>query len=167
MSKEYNIQGIILQPFYSNCMFRGKVTREGSSLKGTLVDPWGKSTIEGKIEGEEKMKFVKKYENRPDLIFYSFKKESSESLIWIGAFQGAATGIGGAQCELYTERPTTNWNARMIMDKIDPQIAEVWSKDLVQTMVDEGYLEAYQDSKTKETYLKPQKGKRRPKPDNN
>jgi hypothetical protein len=145
MTTHTNIEGIIMQPFYENCLFTGHLTcQNDGSFNGELYDTWGDSKIEG-MQNEEEMSFRKEYNRRGDLIFYSFKKEGD---IWIGSFKGSITGVGEAQCEIYDEKPRADWNARVLTERFSIETAEANAQYLTKKMIEQGFLRVFTDPKT-------------------
>lgn len=72
-----------------------------SALAGVMVDDFGDSVLTQVVILPDSFSFTKKYERRPDLIHYAFRKEGS---LWVGGYTGSATGRGGAKC-IITEVP--------------------------------------------------------------
>lgn len=164
MSVTNKVKGLILQPMYQNTLFEGTMElMDDGKLRGELYDRWGESEISGKLQ-KDKMNFAKKYSHRPDMIFYSLKKQGS---LWLGAYQGDTTGIGGAQLELYLEQPLVDWEQRAETETLDEEIAEAFSKDLVRSMGDKGLIEMFKDKETGEEMIRLVNERPRPKPDSN
>ena len=70
-------------------------TTEWSGLMG---DPYGDSELnEVSLVEKSSLRFVKKYDNRQDLILYSFAFDEPSGM-WVGGYSGIATGKGFAKC---------------------------------------------------------------------
>ena len=167
MEELQKIQGLIIQPFYENCLFEGEIVcQENGSFDGRLSDTWGESRIVGMInESAGEMDFRKKYNHRQDLIFYSFKKQGS---LWLGSYTGVDTGPGGAQCEIYEVFPKLDWETRLLTEKVNRAHIEEQCKYLMQKMIKDGYLEVVGKDEDGEDLLRPtDKGKSLPDPDIN
>lgn len=77
-------------------MFSGFIFSEKNELAGEIGDCFGKSTLSNVFLSSEKLEFVKKYDHRPNLIKYDFRREGG---LWIGNYKGEGTvGEGVAKC---------------------------------------------------------------------
>jgi len=63
-------------------------------LDGQLIDRFGPSTIEGRMD-DEVLVFDKEYQSRGYALTYEFTKRNG---IWVGDYAGKTTGKGKAQC---------------------------------------------------------------------
>ncbi len=99
--KLYGITGWFGEPMGVICGAFGGYFRHDVLDKlvvdGQLVDCYGASDISGKMT-EEELVFVKQYADRLDTIRHSFTKQNG---IWVGQYEGAATGLGQSKCRTF------------------------------------------------------------------
>lgn len=86
-------------------MFAGIIFPDRESSLGGMVgemnDDWGYSLLSDVRISADEVSFVKRYEDRDDVIRYKFRREGS---LWTGEFEGSFVGRGGAKC-MITEAP--------------------------------------------------------------
>jgi len=89
---------VIMKPAMFRTMFAGIIKLdEGGNGEGALFDYYGDSILTNIKLTEEKLNFVKKYNNRNDIICYKLKKVAG---LWVGFYNGQATGKGAVRCIL-------------------------------------------------------------------
>jgi len=86
-----------LQYFHFSGMFHPKEESDGS-LTGKLTDDFGCSTLPEINIDEEEITFTKKYNHRCDLIHYTLKPNRSFPNLWVGTYEGIATGRDCTNC---------------------------------------------------------------------
>jgi len=67
-------------------------------MVGRTMDQFGMAHLTNISLSDDRLSFVKKYDNRKDLILYSFAREDEG--LWIGEYDGELTGKGSARCVL-------------------------------------------------------------------
>lgn len=93
------IRSHLIYDMFGGVIFRDPKTQE---LSGGMTDHYGESVLSNISMTETRFSFVKQYNGRGDNIAYLFEKGSGN--LWIGGYQGVATGAGNSHCIL-TEVP--------------------------------------------------------------
>ena len=86
----------------THLMFAGTIWRSPTPeiRTGQMQDGWGLSTlsnIEFPAPPQTRFQFTKRYEGRPDDIYYSFDLRDG---IWVGGYSGKDVGKGESWCVL-------------------------------------------------------------------
>ena len=136
MSDVYSITGFF-RDWHGLSPFGGFFVLNENKLEGSLIDNWGSSNIAGKLDLDS-LNFGKIYHSRNDLIEYSFTKH--ETGIWIGHYQGNATGRGQASCRI-----NPDWRNLDVTG--EPNTPQTNAKDIVDLMIERGLLVPVKDSK--------------------
>lgn len=154
MLQDYNIKGVILQPFYENVIYEGifKKNLENQIIEGELFDVWGLSSIEGNLLPNE-LNFNKSYRKRSP-IKYQFKRKGN---LWVGTYQGNDCGVGESLCEIVKleNKFELNWEEIANNATLRPETVEEFAKFTIQKMVEEGYIKIVKDEKTGEECIIP------------
>lgn len=100
---KYLIQGFFFQN--GRFMFAGMIfpnPDDEAELIGTMIDHYGESKIFKVNITDTEIYFIKKYDNRDDLVEYYFKRNGN---IWVGWYSAVSKkGKGAAKC-IFTEAP--------------------------------------------------------------
>lgn len=97
---EGNPIGVVLQDMIGQFMFAGSIWEDAmipGEMLGAMQDKIGDSRLSEIEFTEDHLKFVKQYDHRLDPITYEFHRSGS---IWVGKYDGPATGTGGARVVL-------------------------------------------------------------------
>ena len=154
--KLYGLTGVFIQALSGNGIFEGlglEHNEGNNSLRGTLMDYYGPSTIDGSLNLKLGiMDFDKTYMGRGDVMNYSFKKQGE---IWIGEWNYPRRFGGRALCELYSEGEVAkvDWEKIARTASFSLEDTEKWAESMTKAMVDIGYLEIISDG-TGEKLLK-------------
>ncbi len=148
MGSLYSMSGLFFERVPKGLIpFGGSFVRENedseSPIIGNLTDSYGVSSIEGKL-GDSKFEFEKKYSHREDIINYEFTFDEEEGL-WKGKY--STFGIEGVVvCKIHEDFRGLHSAFRT---------AESTAKDMIEMMVEDGYIERVKDPKTGEDLIKP------------
>jgi hypothetical protein len=85
----------LFRHMYSGIIYPVKPKSE--KLAGEMKDTYGYSELSMIKISEQELHFRKKYVERTDEIYYTFKREGS---IWVGEYRGLAVGNGSSKCSL-------------------------------------------------------------------
>ncbi|MBU2615683.1 MAG: hypothetical protein KKC19_01120 [Nanoarchaeota archaeon] len=143
--KQYEIGGIILQPFHPNVPFLGEISEERGDITGRLYDTYGDSSISGTIdESLKQMSFSKKYDGSPTIIDYEFVKKGN---LWIGDYRFYEELQGESLCELVMpgEEPKNNWGYITENAVFSEGGAEKLAQNLIKRMEKKGLITFSED----------------------
>jgi len=156
------IKGLIIQPFYEPCIFKGQLFVESNGVfRGDLNDRWGDSEIEGRMLPDgENLTFVKRYRNRPKDAYndINYSLRSIGPGMWKGTYDGQRTLNGEAMCETVAEgrKPLlslNDWERLALKTQVNEQTTERVAKSIIDVLVKEGKIEIRKDPETGEELI--------------
>lgn len=139
MAELHSIVGLFHEDFPGISPWGGHFIKnyEGG-IVGQLIDVWGPSKLEGVLENES-LEFRKQYKecNREQIFDYKFSLVDG---IWQGEFSSPNGYIGGAICKTYLCLGNLDFKV------VDIRNPEEYAKAIIDSMVQTGYLETFENS---------------------
>jgi len=151
MVELYSITGMFYESFPGIIPWGGYLIRgmdgEEDGIEGMLADVHGISRITGTMNPDQ-LEFRKQYEkNRGQTFDYKFQLKDT---IWLGEYVSASSEFNGKSiCK-------TNLCIKdLTFKKFDLRTPEGYAKALIDSMVDGGQLESFEDPETGEEMIRP------------
>jgi|SRR3989344_4446811 len=155
MSELYSITGLFHQDFPGIIPWGGYFIKEndgGECIEGKLIDIYGGSTINGKMDSNV-LKFLKRYGEKNNSEFFDYEFLLVDG-IWRGEFSNPLVDYRGkALCK------TNLCLSDLAIKRVDMNTTEGYFRavidDLVEKGVEKGLFEKYKDPETGEEMIKP------------
>ena len=152
MGELYSISGLFYESFpgiipWGGYFIRG-IDGDDNGIEGMLIDVHGPSLISGAMT-EKELSFIKRYgnENRAQSFDYQFILDNG---IWKGEYKSTSNSYGARSfCK------TSLCIEDLSFRKFDLRTPDGYAKALVDSMVESGQLERFNDPETGEEMIKP------------
>ncbi len=152
MKSLYSICGVYSQAGHGVLPFGGFILRNEpreteKTFEGKIADFYGLAEIVGSFQNEEELEFDKDYGGGRMPINYRMKFDMERKL-WLGECDISGGISGKVICEIYPAIKFLHLDIEQVYTT-----PEEWARNLLDTMVDEGYLTIEKDENGREIVL--------------